>query len=83
MTTPTPTQTIVLITGVTQGIGLEVRQTALRLTLHYATRLEAQGWKVNASCPDLTATGFSGGDCGPVGDVGGGGGGGCAVVGDH
>lgn len=38
------------------------------LTLHYATRFEREGWKVNASCPSLTATGFSGGVGRPVGE---------------
>ncbi|KAL2012997.1 hypothetical protein VTN00DRAFT_522 [Thermoascus crustaceus] len=38
------------------------------LTLHYATRFEGEGWKVNASCPNLTATGSSGGVGRPVGE---------------
>ncbi|KAJ5985540.1 hypothetical protein N7499_008176 [Penicillium canescens] len=29
------------------------------LTLHYAALFEEQGWKVNASAPNLTATHFS------------------------
>jgi NAD(P)-dependent dehydrogenase (short-subunit alcohol dehydrogenase family) len=29
--------------------------------LHYARRFEGRNWKVNASCPNLTATRFSGG----------------------
>ncbi|KAJ5091682.1 hypothetical protein NUU61_006552 [Penicillium alfredii] len=29
------------------------------LTLHYAAQFKDQGWKVNASCPNLTATNFS------------------------
>ena len=29
------------------------------LTLHYAAKFQAKGWKVNASCPNLTATNFS------------------------
>lgn len=29
------------------------------LTLHYAAKFESKGWKVNASCPNLTATSFT------------------------
>ncbi|KAJ5937845.1 hypothetical protein N7454_004187 [Penicillium verhagenii] len=29
------------------------------LTLHYAAKFKAQGWKVNASCPNLTKSAFS------------------------
>lgn len=29
------------------------------LTLHYAAKFQAKGWKVNGSCPNLTATKFS------------------------
>ncbi|ORY31439.1 carbonyl reductase [Naematelia encephala] len=39
------------------------------LTLHYAAKFEEQGWKVNASCPGLTATGFSGGAGRPVSEA--------------
>lgn len=36
-------------------------KTALNmLTLHYAAKFQEQGWKVNASCPNLTDTSFSG-----------------------
>lgn len=35
-------------------------KTALNmLTLHYAAKFQAKGWKVNGSCPNLTATNFS------------------------
>ncbi|CEJ82762.1 hypothetical protein VHEMI02810 [[Torrubiella] hemipterigena] len=29
------------------------------LTLHYAAKFDSRGWKVNASCPNLTATSFT------------------------
>lgn len=36
-------------------------KTALNmLTLHYAAKFQEKGWKVNASCPNLTDTQFSG-----------------------
>jgi NAD(P)-dependent dehydrogenase (short-subunit alcohol dehydrogenase family) len=36
------------------------------LTLHYAAKYQAKGWKVNASCPNLTATNFSRGNGRPA-----------------
>ena len=31
------------------------------LLLHYKNRFDAKGWRVSGSCPNLTATNFSGG----------------------
>lgn len=36
------------------------------LTLHYAAKFQPKGWKVNASCPNLTATNFSRGNGRPA-----------------
>lgn len=36
------------------------------LTLHYAAKFQSKGWKVNASCPNLTATNFSRGNGRPA-----------------
>lgn len=36
------------------------------LTLHYAAKFNEKGWKVNAACPNLTATNFSRGNGRPA-----------------